>query len=331
MASSLEEIAALYRQRYGNDLLDGGAVRALKDKYWQDAIEAETNLVDAVSGAASLQAILWNDHVEWAETSPLVKEAFRRALPREDPVELINRLNDLPPESRRMLGYINTWVGTLFELRLKDGLNAGKRLGELKLRPGQNAELSVRLNEPGVDIVIKNPDGTIDGPLQAKAVQTVTPIKEHLERYPGVPVATTSEMARRFDDTRVLDSGIQQTDLREQVDSPIEALDDSPVEEIWEDIGLPIPGLLILVSEGRRWLVGRQTFRRTVERSADRASKTAVAMGVGGAVAALPGPNVLGLPAVALTRVGFSRYHVHTRISQKLQVSIEQLRRLNVQ
>ena len=86
MASSLEEIAALYRQRFGNDLLDGGAVRALKDKYWQDAIEAETNLIDAVSGAASLQAILWNDHVEWAETSPLVKEAFRRALPREDPV-----------------------------------------------------------------------------------------------------------------------------------------------------------------------------------------------------------------------------------------------------
>ena len=68
-----------------------------------------------------------------------------------------------------------------------------------------------------------------------------------------------------------------------------------------------------------------------MERSGSRASKTAVTMGVGFAVAALPGPNLLSVPAMALTRVGFRRYNVHTRMSQKLQVSIEQLRGLNVQ
>ena len=89
--------------------------------------------------------------------------------------------------------------------------------------------------------------------------------------------------------------------------------------------------LIIVVTEGRRYLVGRQTFRQTMEKSANRASKTAVTMGVGFAVAALPGPNVLGVPAVVLTRVGFRRYDVHTRMSRKLQASIEQLRGLNVQ
>jgi len=128
-----------------------------------------------------------------------------------------------------------------------------------------------------------------------------------------------------------MDSGIQRTDLREQVNSPIEALDDNIVEEIWEHIGLPIAGLIIVVTEGRRYLVGRQTFRQTMEKSANRASKTAVMMGVGYAVAALPGPNLLAIPAMALTRVGFRRYNVHTRMSQKLQASIEQLRGLNVQ
>ena len=330
MASSLEEIAAIYRQRYGNDILDRGGVRALKDKYLQDVIEAESNLIDAVSGAASLQAILWNDHVEWAQTSPLVKEAFGRVLPNEDPVKLINMLNDLPSESRRTLGYINTWVGTLFEMRLRDGLNAGKRIGDLKLDPGQTAVLSQRVNERGVDILINNADGTIAREVQAKAVKMVTPIKEHLEKYPDVPVMTTSEIASSLDDTRVMDSGIQRTDLREQVNSSMEELDDNIVEEIWEHIGLPIAGLIIVVTEGRRYLVGRQTFRQTMEKSANRASKTAVTMGVGFAVAALPGPN-LAIPAMALTRVGFRRYNVHTRMSQKLQVSIEQLRGLNVQ
>ena len=328
MASSLTDIATEYRQRYGDAVKDTERLRGLYKTYEEEALRAETNLLDAVSAAASLQGILWNDHIEWFQTPPQVKEAFERALPGKNPVELINELNELGPESRRAIGYVSTWKGTLFEIEIRDKLNDGDTVGDIKLIHGQKVELPKRLNEPGVDLLVRNHDGSISSELQAKASKTLRPVKEHLERYPDVQPLTMADASSRVEELGAIRTDISSSDLRKEVEEPFEVLDDSPLEGLWENVGPFAPGVLIAVSEGRRWLVGRQTLRQAMERSTQRAMRKAVAMGVGGVVAALPGPNVLGLPVVTLTRVTMDRITVHGQMVRTLEKNAEQVRAL---
>ena len=53
-------------------------------------------------------------------------------------------------------------------------------------------------SQPGWDIQILNADGTVDQVLQAKATESVSYVKEALEKYPDIEIVTTEEVATRW-------------------------------------------------------------------------------------------------------------------------------------
>jgi hypothetical protein len=92
----------------------------------------------------------------------------------------VGEVRKLAGDPDRLRGFFGGIKGKLFEIEYRDYLNDGH------LPTGYIAELSVKANEPGVDILIKDSHGNIHDQLQAKAYETLAGVKEHLERYPEI-------------------------------------------------------------------------------------------------------------------------------------------------
>ncbi|WP_312136396.1 hypothetical protein [Brevundimonas sp.] len=90
--------------------------------------------------------------------------------------------------SENLVGLISGVKGKLFELELVDQFNQGG------LAEGLHAEMAVSSTQPGYDIRIFDSEGQTVDLLQAKATDSVSYVKEALERYPNIDVATTSEV-----------------------------------------------------------------------------------------------------------------------------------------
>ncbi len=91
-------------------------------------------------------------------------------------------------------GTLSTIKGKYFEVLVRDRLNAGERLGELQLEPGQVASLAESSSQPGWDLRIENADGSVAEEIQLKATESMSYVKEALERYPDIRVAAPSEI-----------------------------------------------------------------------------------------------------------------------------------------
>jgi hypothetical protein len=87
----------------------------------------------------------------------------------------------------------------------------------------------------------------------------------------------------------LLRSGMNELELRERVVAPMEALLDSPLEELAETVLPGLPFILIAVGEGRHVFAGRKTMDAALQGGLVRASKSGAAIGVGSLVALLDG------------------------------------------
>ena len=67
-------------------------------------------------------------------------------------------------------------------------------------------------------------------------------------------------------------------------------------------------------------MVGKKSFEVAFANGLERAAKTGLSMGVGALVYALDG-GILSLPASFLTRIGFDRFRVTTRVVQKIDMN----------
>jgi hypothetical protein len=90
--------------------------------------------------------------------------------------------------SGELLGLTSAVKGKLFELGLVDHLNAGG------LPDGFHAELADSATQAGWDIQITDAQGNVSDYLQAKATESVSYVKDALERYPDIDVSTTTEV-----------------------------------------------------------------------------------------------------------------------------------------
>lgn len=90
--------------------------------------------------------------------------------------------------TEELLGFANAVKGKLFELNLVDHMNDGN------LPDGLHAELARSATQPGWDIHVLDSHGDVVDLLQAKATESVSYVKEALERYPDIDVTTTSEV-----------------------------------------------------------------------------------------------------------------------------------------
>jgi hypothetical protein len=307
-------LAAHYYKRYGAEVRSPDGVRKLHDRFVNDR---EDSILDAAAATTALNAIIFRDHIDKDAITPQMSEAFRLAFPNKS----IDDLNGLQPETAA--GYLQQWKGKLFEVVVHDQFNLGEAVGDLQPAAGQIAKLASTPTQPGWDMEILNSDGTIATQLQLKATDSVSYVREALEKYPDIKVLTTSEVAEADQLTdAVLNSGVSKAELEAQVVGPMEDLLDSRLEEIGESLLPGLPFVLIVTTEGARVLMGQQTFQDAVNRSLERSFKTGAAIGVG-ALLSLVGAGIVSLPATFATRIGIDRYQLLRGLSRRLEADID--------
>jgi hypothetical protein len=126
---------------------------------------------------------IMNGNVSISDINPEIIKAYHLQYPdlsehKNFVVEVQSFKSD--PESIR--GFVSGIKGKLFEVKYCDWLNDGH------LPAGDHAELAASANQPGYDLVVKDSHGHVDEVIQAKAYDTLSGVKEHLEKYPQYDV-----------------------------------------------------------------------------------------------------------------------------------------------
>ena len=285
--------------------------------------EREVLEVAAIAADVSLDSVV-NLGLE-PEADPLFREAFNRQYPNVDIESLIGASDD------RLDGLANGAKGKYFEMLVRDRLNAGERLGELQLQPGQTARLAESSIQPGWDLRIENEDGTIDELLQLKATDSMSYVKKALVEHPDIRVVVPSEVDDQADDILGTDisneqlDNITQAQIGEMGESALEDLSDKAVEAAFDSI--PFVSMVATgVIEGSSVLTGRSTLRESFRRGAKRMGRAGVYSAIGAALA----PTGVGVPVVMGIRTVEGRISKRIALSEHLESRTREMERLTV-
>lgn len=224
--------------------------------------------------------------------------------------------------------YLNGWKGKYFEVLARDKLNNGEMLGDIQLTEGQVAYLAESPTQPGWDLQIVNADGTIAQELQLKASDSLSYVKEALEKYPDIEILTTEEIYQNGGSAMEMlhNSGISDQQLEELLIGSAAGAADSAVDAA--DLLFPgLPIALIAAAEGAAVLTGKKTLEMAKADLLNRSVKTGAALGVGTAVYFLDG-GLLSIPASLLTRFGMDRMEIYRRLEHAATAKTEQLKTL---
>ena len=268
------------------------------------------SLLDVTVAAASVQVSM-GDGPE--DIDPLLLKAIYDTNPS------LTEDNWFALDGDALQGAVNTAKGKYFEYLVVDRLNQGQQVGPLSLEPGQQAVLAESMTQPGWDLRIEDEHGAVVEYLQLKATDSVGYIRDALERYPDIQILATGEVA---DSGLVLDSGITDHELREQVQEGVDAVDVSLSESFLDHFHPLLPLAAMALYEGRRLWVGKQSMDDFKLALARRSQRIVVTQAIGAAVYALDG-GLLSLPAAIAGGLVFDRtinqavlatsYHAHER------------------
>jgi hypothetical protein len=290
---------------------------SLKDIYYKYLKHKEQTLIDAISAATAIHSIFMADFIDFSKISPEMEEAFRLCYPNMDITQLGNYT------SEELSGIISNWKGKLFEINVRDNLNAGEMVGEIQLEEGQYATLAEDLNQPGWDLQILNADGTIAQELQTKATNSLGYINEAFEKYPDIGIIATSEVATS--NGHLFDSGITNNQLTTTLTDPTAELFDSAAENLLESILPGLPLLIITASEGRKVFIGRQTFNEGANMFMDRSLKTGVSIAAGSALFYLFDSGIISVPATFLVRFGWDTINTNRKTMKILEKDLRRV------
>lgn len=242
------------------------------------------SLFDLTLTAASAEVLLDQD---LSDLDPRLIEAIRVTNPSLSDERFFDLSHD------ELQGAVNTAKGKYFEYLVADRLNAGEQVGPVLLPDGYRAELAESLNQPGWDMRIVGPDGATADYLQLKATDSAGYIKEALHRYPDIEILATHDVAHTG---LVLDSGISEDHLRDQVSSAIDVMDDSVTDQFLDYFSPLFPLVAIATWEGYKVSVGQQSldqFKLAIARRGQRI----VAANLAGAAVYAVGGGLLAIPA----------------------------------
>lgn len=298
----------------------GKAADAISTLYQHYIKKHSSALLDSAAAAAALHGIFLADQIDFSRVTPQMEEAFRLAYPNVD----FSSLADRSPEE--IEGFLTAWKGKYFEVLVRDDLNAGEWVGDIHLEPGQVAQLAENSTQPGWDLQILNSDGTVASQLQLKATESLSYVKDALERYPDIQVLTTDEVTipEELAD-KILSSGLSDQSLEKAVAEPMASLFDSPLENIVEGVLPGLPFVIIAVGETGKVLMGKKSFQAALGNGIERAAKTGAAIGVGWVVLLMDG-GIISLPATFFTRFGIDRYQIFGRLAKDVEQSTENIR-----
>jgi hypothetical protein len=261
------------------------------------------------------------------ELPPQIREAYDLAYPTLS-------LSDLPCRTPDQIqGVVNGWKGKYFEILVRDQLNAGHRIGDIKLPIGATARLAESSNQPAWDLEIINEDGSLNQELQLKATKSLGYVMNALERYPEISILTTDEVldADISNDANwkehVQASGFSNEDLIDKINSAVDGLEgiSGPMADVIE----AVPGLsfvIISLDEGRKVLMRRKSLAAAIESAKERLVATGVAVAIGAGLA-WADAGALSIPAVISVKNGIARKFSEARMIKRFESATEQLRR----
>ena len=177
---SLQQLAEYYPERARSSLADLAA-------HYEHRSQRDILEIAAIAADVSADTIL-NLGLE-PESNPLIAEAFRLLYPNVDHDGLVGFSEE------RLSGLANGIKGKYFEVLVRDRLNSGESLGELRLGPGQIASLAESPTQEGWDLQICyiEDDSPVEH-IQLKASTSMSYIKTALDKYPDIGVAVPSEV-----------------------------------------------------------------------------------------------------------------------------------------
>jgi len=238
--------------------------------------------------------------VSESDIDPSVLEAYRLQYPdlsqKQDFVETARGFHG---DDEALRGLVSGVKGKLFEIEYRDYLNEGH------LPDGYSAELAESANQPGWDMVIRRPDGSVDEAIQLKASETLQNAKAALEKHPDIDVMVTGDQAQAVQAAGLGDHihavPIDGKQLEDQVDGSV---DQAAGQFGWH---LPLIGYGFLGAEAL-WRAKRGSPMGLRE-AASRGGKTTLASLVGQGVFMLTGTAWASIPAAILARTLMEKDH----------------------
>ena len=312
--SDLRALAASYPPHEKEALFE--LARAYRTRDEREVLE-----VAAIAADVSLDDVL--DLGRKPDADPLLRNAFNSQYPNVD-------LESLAGASEKRLDDLANGVkGKYFEMLVCERLNAGERLGELRLQPGQTAHLAESPTQPGWDLRIENEEGAVDELLQLKATESMGYVKEALVKYPDIRVVVPSEVDAGADTVLGTDMSNEQLDrvveaqMGDLGDSAADAFLGQGAEAVFDSI--PFVSMIVTgVIEGGRYLTGRSTLREASRRGARRMGKAGVYNALGVALA----PTGVGVPVLMAVRVAEGRLVGRINLADHLESRTLQIRGL---
>jgi hypothetical protein len=227
------------------------------------------------------------------DLDPSVLEAYRLQYPdlsqKQDFTETVKGFHG---DDDAIRGFVSGVKGKLFEIEYRDYLNHGV------LPDGWHAELAHSANQPGWDMVIRRPDGSVDDHLQLKASETLANAKEALEKHPDIDVMVTGDQAGAVHqaglDAHVHAVPVDGHALEHQVDG---AAGQAADHMGWH---LPLIGYGFLGAEAI--IRAKSGNPMGLKEAAGRGTKTTLASLAGQGVFMLTGTLWASIPAAILTR-----------------------------
>lgn len=187
--------------------------------------------IEAAACSAAVMGLRLGEGFDPSDLSPELLEAFQLAFPNLD-------IADVSKYSGEQLeGLLQPWKGKLFEISVRDRLNNGEWVGDYHLDAGQYSELAKSATQPGWDLQISNPDGSVADLIQLKATNYIGYVEAARDRYPEYDVLSTAELASRQADVAGLSvTDIADVDLESQLAQAVG----------WDDFGLLGLGLPLI-------------------------------------------------------------------------------------
>jgi hypothetical protein len=283
---------------------DGSASFSDLTKLASDYLEArKMSILDASAIGIAFDFVFSADKVDLSQITPDMARAWELAYPHVSIESLAGRS---PAE---LGGIISGWKGKLFEVEVERRLNAGEWVGDLHLESDQVAVLADSPIQPGWDMQILNPDGSLADSIQLKATESVGYVHEALARYPDTPVFATHEVASRMADDGIIDSGILNDHLTNGVSDQIS---DATSDAVSDSVMGAMPLSIIVATEAIKVMAGRKSVDDALTSGGDRLVKGAIASSVAVAVSFI-GTPVLGAIAGFLTRLALGSEDTTTK------------------
>ena len=259
----------------------------------EPAVKVKKRLLDPFVAALSVGV----SDLQSKSVDPLLEQAIQATSSR--PIEALL----VDPEAAQ--GAINAAKGKYFELLVEQDLARGIEYEGLALETNSSVELAEALNQPGWDLQILGSDGAVVDVLQLKATDSITYLKEALEKYPDIQVIATEEVATQVAaleevEGMVIDSGISNTEITENATTAMYGSN----PDFLDAFSPVLPLVFILAAEGVHVALGKETEQVFAERFMERAKHAVTGSAVGAAFVALGFGILAVIPAFLAAREG---------------------------